>query len=83
MATSNIGQAGRAQVSPLAMQKEVPLAPTPMLKFVRRVIGRDQEEHGFYVDKVAYILQQWWAPDVPDYMRSGTGEWRDVPVEEE
>jgi hypothetical protein len=29
------------------------------------------------------FLQQWFAPDVPGYMRrDAEGEWRDVPVEE-
>lgn len=30
------------------------------------------------------VLQQWWAQDLPSYMRDvAKGEWRDVPVETE
>lgn len=30
------------------------------------------------------ILQQWWAPDMPGYMRDPlVGEWRDVPVSDD
>jgi len=28
-------------------------------------------------------LQQWWAEDVPKYMRSTSGEWKDVPTSDE
>jgi hypothetical protein len=28
------------------------------------------------------VLQQWWAADVPSYMRGNEGEWRDVLVED-
>jgi hypothetical protein len=24
------------------------------------------------------VLQCWWAPDLPGYMRGAEGEWRDV-----
>lgn len=46
--------------------------PTPRLRFVYR----DTLSEGLRV------LQQWFAPDMPGYMRDPkVGEWRDVPVE--
>ena len=52
------------------------LVPTPQLRWVRRcaldeVFGRD-------------VLQQWYAEDLPAYMRSqAKGEWRDVQTQPE
>jgi hypothetical protein len=40
---------------------------TERLRWVKRGKGR-------------VVLEQWWAPDVPAYMRSGEGEWREVEV---
>lgn len=74
---TRIGGAGTAVKSPLAEQKPVPLAPTPYLKWVKRPGGTPRRP------ATIYTLKQWFAPDVPDYMRSSDGEWRDVPVEEE
>lgn len=51
---------------------------TTKLRFVERQIGTEP------VARIASILQQWYAPDVPGYMRDpAVGEWRDVAVENE
>jgi hypothetical protein len=48
------------------------LAPTAKLRFLDRASGATMRE---------VVLQQWWAPDVPSYMRDESqGEWRDVQV---
>jgi hypothetical protein len=47
-------------------------APTAFLRFVTRKPPGPTR-----------ILQQWWAENAPDYMRSHAGEWRDVPMVEE
>lgn len=48
-------------------------APTAHLRFVRRAVDENTAR---------FILQQWWAPDVPKYMADPRkGEWRDVSVE--
>jgi len=44
--------------------------PTGELRFV------EKESDG----QKLRILQQRWAPDVPSYMISGEGEWREVPL---
>ena len=32
--------------------------------------------------RIISVLQQWWAQDLPTYMRDvAKGEWRDVPLE--
>lgn len=49
------------------------LIPTAKLRWVERgtTIGNDPN--------VPRILQQWWAEDLPGYMRAeAKGEWRDV-----
>ncbi len=47
--------------------------PTPRLRFIERDV--------FGTSFFDTILQQWWAEDLPEYMRSSLdGEWRDVPV---
>ncbi len=49
------------------------LAPTARLRWVERGDG--------VTAPTMPVLQQWWAEDVPGYMRaSAAGEWRDVPV---
>ena len=51
------------------------LVPTERLRFVKREVpvpGATPIE--------LRILQQWYAIDMPKYMRSGEGEWRDVPL---
>jgi len=54
---------------------------TAKLRFVHRVI-ESQPAKLSAVTKL--ILQQWFAADVPGYMKNhAEGEWRDVPVEEE
>jgi hypothetical protein len=50
------------------------MAPTPKLRFVVRPVGPTMQS----------VLQQWWAHDVPEYMREpNKGEWRDVETFEE
>lgn len=52
------------------------LEPTPHLRFVEREVT--VEGSGVIKNR---FLQQWWAEDVPSYMRgTAAGEWRDVPM---
>lgn len=55
--------------------------PTPRLRFVEK----DVPDHpGALSGTRRRILQQWWAEDMPAYMRDrARGEWRDVPLETE
>jgi hypothetical protein len=72
--TSKIGGAVGAVVSPLAQQRSVNLEPTSYLRFVERQDGK----------KKLRILQQWWAEQMPSYMRDvRKGEWKDVLLEDE
>jgi hypothetical protein len=46
---------------------------TPRLRWVDRPTAGDPIR--------TVVLQQWWGPDLPGYMRDDSvGEWRDVPV---
>ena len=55
------------------------LVPTTRLRFVKRDVPTEPG-----VARELRILQQWWAEDMPGYMRSqARGEWRDVPLETE
>lgn len=55
--------------------------PTPRLRWtLRTTTVQDDPTRPAYTTR---ILQQWYAPDVPAYMRGSEGEWRDVPVEAE
>lgn len=57
------------------------LAPTARLRFVERAMQRPL---GKTPAATVRVLQQYWAPDVAEYMRSpGDGVWWDVPVESE
>jgi hypothetical protein len=50
--------------------------PTARLRFVERPLAEYGEEH-----RGARILQQWWGPELPSYMRDDSvGEWRDIPM---
>jgi hypothetical protein len=62
----------------------VSLAPTPRLRFVRRPVSTPDPtvEYGVTVTGER-VLQQWWAADVPSYMRGSEGEWRDVDTADE
>jgi hypothetical protein len=51
-------------------------SPTSKLRFIERETSLDGEN----CDTMR-VLQQWWAQDVPKYMRTDAGEWRDVPLE--
>jgi hypothetical protein len=60
----------------------VSLAPTPKLRWVRRIDETDARtmiEEGV---RPRMVLQQWWAAYVPSYMRGMEGEWRDVITED-
>jgi len=51
------------------------LRPTPRLRW-KRIDDRTGPPQLY--------LQQWWAEDMPSYMRDqAKGEWRDVPTETE
>ena len=54
-------------------------APTSKLRFIERRPPDDPVD-GPAGGPARKILQQWWAPDMPAYMRGSDGEWRDVPV---
>ncbi len=58
------------------------LAPTPRLRFVERTIDVDIVDPGQDMGaRTVRILQQWFAENVPAYMRDdAAGEWRDVEV---
>jgi hypothetical protein len=58
----------------------LPLRPTANLRFVDRVVPIDSVD-GPASPPVRRILQQWWAEDMPAYMRNvARGEWRDIPL---
>lgn len=64
--------------------------PTPRLRFVERDVLQDDlmaiaSDLGMAEAlPKQLILQQWWAEDMPAYMRDrARGEWRDVPLETE
>jgi hypothetical protein len=49
---------------------------TPRLRWVDRPCGSAADDNA-----VMRVLEQWWGPDLPGYMRDDSvGEWRDVPV---
>lgn len=57
--------------------------PTARLRFVEREVPLDNPGQ-LVTKRTVRILQQYWAHDVPGYMRkSAEDEWRDVVVEEE
>jgi hypothetical protein len=46
-----------------------------------RFVERDATDADATIMRKARILQQWYAEDMPAYMRDqAKGEWRDVPV---
>jgi hypothetical protein len=50
------------------------LEPTARLRWVERPAGSALDDNA-----TMQVLQQWWAPAVPAYMRNPIdGEWRDV-----
>lgn len=62
--------------------------PTARLRLIKRDNRSAEQRERHEKEGVAYFyqptLQQWYAPDVPSYMRTQSdGEWRDVLVEEE
>lgn len=52
------------------------MKPTPKLRFIERDSYSRNGEH-FVMPLKIRVLQQWW---VDEWL---TGEWRDVPLEEE
>ncbi len=63
------------------------LAPTARLRWVERATTADAPMNDAVIREIRgdratdKILQQWWAADVPSYMRAtAEGEWRDVPA---
>ena len=56
------------------------MKPTTRLRFVERYVYAP--EHGDDTSKKVRILQQWWAVEREGQM-TPTGEWRDVPLENE
>jgi hypothetical protein len=56
------------------------MKPTTRLRFVERYVYAP--EHGDDVSKKVRILQQWWAVEREGQM-TPTGEWRDIPLENE
>ena len=63
------------------------MTPTNRLRFVERTITKQTPVPGTaYVLSEGLevrILQQWWEPEYQEYNAGKTGEWRDVPLEEE
>jgi hypothetical protein len=55
------------------MNKLTDFAPTTKLRFIEKESSLDAENA-----QTIRVLQQWWAPDVPEFMRGRDGEWRDV-----
>ena len=53
------------------------MTPTNRLRFVERPM--------FAPDGPPFVrvLQQWWEPEHQEFNAGKTGEWRDVPLEEE
>ena len=52
------------------------MTPTNKLRFVEREVPC-----GDGYSKTIRVLQQWWEPPYPG--SAWTGEWRDIPLEEE
>jgi hypothetical protein len=63
------------------------LVPTTRLRFVEKAIQiapAEPETNTRAMSKMARVLQQFWAEDMPGYMRDqAKGEWRDVALESE
>jgi hypothetical protein len=56
------------------------MKPTTRLRFVERYVYAPEDRAD--VSKKVRILQQWWAVEREGQM-TPTGEWRDVPLENE
>jgi hypothetical protein len=56
------------------------MKPTARLRFVKRYVYAP--EYGDHMSTEVRILQQWWTVEREGQM-TPTGEWRDVPLEEE
>lgn len=65
------------------------MTPTPKLRFVEREILVPFQNYKDVVQpKTVRILQQWWEKDIASQYTAAiagdsSGEWRDVPLEEE
>jgi hypothetical protein len=52
------------------------LEPTPRLRWVERAAGSALDDNA-----TMHVLQQWWAPQMPAYMRDpNVGEWKDIEL---
>jgi len=63
------------------------MTPTPKLRFVERDSYSHNGEHFREPHKIR-ILQQWWDKNIADQYTATvagepTGEWRDIPLEQE
>ena len=56
------------------------MKPTARLRFVERYVYEPEDRAD--VSKKVRILQQWWAVEREGQM-TPTGEWRDIPLENE
>ena len=64
------------------------MTPTPKLRFVEREIQMPVQGDFVVTYKTVRILQQWWEKDIASQYTAAiagdsSGEWRDVPLEEE
>lgn len=63
--------------------------PTPKLRFVERKVSVPFKHYDDVAEvKTVPILQQWWEKDIASQYNAAitgdsSGEWRDVPLEEE
>ena len=55
------------------------MTPTAKLRFVERTVITS---HAQMIAKTVRVLQQWWAVERAGQI-TPTGEWRDVPLEQE
>ena len=55
------------------------MTPTNKLRFVERKDFTDDPANPV----TRRVLQQWWEPEYHEFNAGKTGEWRDVPLEEE
>jgi len=56
------------------------MTPTTKFRFIERTVPAP--EYGEGIGKTVRILQQWWAVEREGQI-TPTGEWLDVPLEEE
>ena len=64
------------------------MIPTSRLRFVERLVSVPVQGDFVVTYKTVRILQQWWEKDIASQYTAAiagdsSGEWRDVPLEEE